>query len=82
MGPLDPQRFNIFNISPVLIIFAKNIEHFPCLVRVDSRNWGNVLFFESAYNRGHGKDVKYAKSVGQHGASRPQRFKIFNISPL
>ena len=49
-GPISPHRFNIFNIfniSPVLSIFQKkkNIWHFPCFVKVDSRNRGNVKCF-------------------------------------
>ena len=81
MGPLNPKRCNIFNISPVLSTFRKQIEHFPCFVNVK-------CFFFFCFLRKMPKTGEMLNMLdmlnrwGEMGHPNPKKFNIFNISPV
>ena len=87
MGPSTPKKFNIFNISPVLGILGKKyltfplfreILHFPCFVKVDSRNRGNVKCFSRKVLK-TGEMLNMLNLWGSKDPISPHRFNIFNI---
>ena len=81
-GPLDPKDLTYLALSCFKHVRLKNISHFPCFAKVESRNRRNAKsFLTSAQSRGTVKYATYVKLVGRNGASRPKRFNIFNVSP-